>query len=265
MIRMQHLQEHILESLKPYYQKDETPDVFPAKFSIEGGMYYFFTFAPAAEQLIMKEDGSVPKYNEIKHINLLATDYNYSIEFLLNIGSKWANISFLDNYVRFQKILNEIEVTLPADLSILREDILILKTTVSKIIEYHHQTVDLVKIMISAWDTMKKTELVTEEDQKEMRNNRFKLAQIQFKQNELQINTEIERMNVFNYLSSKKGLVHLKMWSLYLKFKPYQRKMLTSNQIVELEETRAILLKGQLPLEEEENTVDILAHLRNPK
>lgn len=265
MIRMHHLPDHISESLKSYYQKDETPDVFPAKFSIEGARYYFFTFAPVAEQLIIKEDGSVPKFNEIKHINLLATDYNYSIEFMLNIGSKWANVSFLDNYVRFQNILDEVEATLPCDLSSLKEDIRVLKTAVAKIIEYHHATVDLVEKMISAWDTMKKTELVTEENQMEMRNDRFKLAEIQFKQNECQINTEKERINIFNYLSSKKSLFHLKMWSLYLKFKPYRKKMLTNEQRDEMEETRAVLLKGQLPLEEEVNAADILAHLRNPK
>lgn len=265
MIRMHNLPDHILQALKPYYKKGEIPDVFPSKFSIRGKMYYFFTFAPAAEQLIMEESGVVPKHDMVKDVALIATDYNHSIESTVHKGGKWADIKNKENYLKLQTILDDVEGKLGPIPDNLTNDLNTFQDSVATIVSYQDQIVDIVKKVIVVWDKTEKKELVTEEEQIEVRGYIFELANAAFKQNEVQIQTEKERNKVFDYVSKKRGMFNLTSWLLYIKLIPYQKFMLKSDYNPKMEELRKKLSTENPPLDQGINVEDILGHLRNPR
>ena len=265
MIRMHNLPDHILQALKPYYKKGEIPDVFPSKFSIRGKMYYFFTFAPAAEQLVMEESGIVPKHDMVKEVALITTDFNHSIESVAHKGVKWANVSNKENYLKLQTILDDVEGKLGPIPDTLTNDFNTIKDSVSAIINYQDRIVDLVKKVMLIWERTQKSELATEEDQIEARGYIAELANVAFKQNEIQMQTEKERSKVFEYVSKKKGMFNLSAWLLYVKLIPYQKFMLKSDYSPKMEELRIMLSTGIQPLNQGINVEDILGHLRNPR
>ncbi len=265
MIRMHNLPDHILQALKPYYKKGEIPDVFPSKFSIREKMYYFFTFAPAAEQLIMEESGVVPKHDMVKDVALITTDFNHSIESVAHKGVKWANVRNKENYLKLQTILDDVEAKLGPIPDTSTNDFNTFQDSVSTIISYQDRIVDLVKKVMVIWERAQKSELATEEDQIEARVYIVELANVAFKQNEIQIQTEKERNKVFEYVSKEKGMFNLNAWLLYMKLIPYQKFMLKSDYNPKMEELRKKLSTENPPLDQGINVEDILGHLRNPR
>lgn len=265
MYRMNNLPENILQALKPYYQPNEVPDVFPSIFLIKNEKYYFFTFAPAAEQLIMKENGSVPAFEEIKQIALIASNYNHSIESIANIGSKWVKAGRTENYEKLIRLLEEIEEKLGPLPDGVRTDVMQLKEAAGKILFHQKEIEEAVQKGAALWDRTNAQALVTEEDQQTMRGYMNELGTAQFKQNEIQIETQEQRERIDQFLSSRKSIFHLKAMSLYNGFKPYKKFMMNSNESIEMENVRQMMENANGPLEQGEGAADFLAHLRNPK
>lgn len=92
MITTKNLPDSIAKTAKQYLKSNERFDVFPSKFFVDNVFYYYFTYAPASEQLIIREDGIAPSFNEIKHAALIAEAYNTSIVTIYRIGFRWSSL-----------------------------------------------------------------------------------------------------------------------------------------------------------------------------
>lgn len=266
MIRMHNLPEHIKEALKPFYSENEKPDVFPSKFNVDGRLFYYFTFAPDAEQLILKEDGDVPRLEEIKREALIFNSYNGSIETMAHIGGKWAESGKKDNYQKLIKILDNIKDTLGPLSSSNQEDLDVYKSAAKKIVQQQEIIEDSVKSAGELLDYTNEIELVTVEDQKRMRRFIVDMCRAAYKQNEIQMQTEQARNNVWEFVSSKRWPLNLSAWNLYTKLLSYQKNMMknTKESIRQMEDL-TMVMQEDLPLEQHGNVKEVIKKLRNPR
>ena len=267
MIRMHNLPESIKDSLKRYYKKNETPDVFPSKFKIENEMYYYFAFAPAAEQLIIKEDGTVPPFHQVQREALIFNSYNVSIETIINIGNKWVKSNKEENYQKLKIVLKEIKEKLgplPSELDSAYEAYFM---TAEKILEFQTIINESVKRAKEIWDRTNLEELATEQDQINMRKCIVDMTRAAYRQNEIQLKTEREREQIWKYVSAKRWPFSFVGWNLYIKLMSYQKNMMknTPYDVKEANEIGKMVLNDDLPLEQHENAKGVLRNLRNPK
>ncbi|MBP2241755.1 hypothetical protein J2Z40_002327 [Cytobacillus eiseniae] len=261
MIRMDNIPEHIKASLQSFYKTSEKPDVFPSKFQIDGELYYYFAFAPAAEQLIMREDGGVPRFHQVQREALIFNSYNTSIETIIHIGNKWVKSGKKGKYEKLKSILHDLKDKLPVDLANAYETYLMTADTILE-----NQTIidQSVKRAKAIWDRTNAEELATEQDQIEMRKCIVEMTRAAYKQNEIQLRTENEREIVWKYVSSKRWSIGL---GQYLKLMPYQKNMMknTPENRKEAEELGKMVLGDDLPLEQHENAKAVWEKLRNPR
>lgn len=268
MIRMHNIPEDIKEALRPYYKDGEKPDVFPSKFRINNELYYYFTFAPAAEQLIMKDDGTVPDFHDIRRdVALICNSYNVSIETIASIGKKWVQSGKKENYQKLRNILRDTQKTLspfPNDVEAAWDSYL---SAVDQIIDNQDAIQEAVDDAIIIWDRTNLQELATEQDQIDMRKCIVKMTRAAYRQNEIQLQTEKDREKVWEFVSSKRWPFNMSGWSVYVKLKPYQKYMMknTAFNMNEAEEVGRMVLSEDLPLEQHENANDVWQHLRNPR
>lgn len=261
MIRMHNIPEHIRTSLKDYYLENEKVDVFPAKFLIDGERYYYFTCAINPQQLVMKDDGSVPFFQQVKKAALICHSYNASIEAIIHIGNKWVKSGKKGKYEKLKGVLSLLKGKLPPQLADAYQTYVMTADTILEnqaIIDYS------VKKATEIWDRTNLEELVHEQDQIEMRKYIVDMTRAAYRQNEIQLRTESDRELIWNYVSSKKFSVGL---GLYLNLRPYQKNMMknTPENIKEADELGRMVLGDDLPLEQHENAQDVWGRLRNPR
>lgn len=261
MIRMHNIPENIQASLKKYYKESEKPDVFPSKFHINGEYYYYFTFAPAAEQLIMKDNGVVPFFHEVEREALIFNSYNISIETIIDVGSKWVKSKKRSNYEKLLRILHDLKRKLPPELSTAYHSYLM---TAESILEDQSLIEKSVQRATEIWDRTNSEELATEQDQIEMRKCIVDMGRAAYRQNEIQLRTEKDREIIWNYVSSNRWSVGL---GLFYKLKAYQKNMMKNSQenIREAEEIGKMALRDDLPLEKHDNAERVWKQLRNPR
>lgn len=261
MIRMHNIPEHIRASLNQYYKENEKPDVFPSKFLIEGEKYYYFTCALNPEQLIMRDDGTVPYFQQIKKEALICHSYNASIETIIHIGNKWVKSGKKGKYESLQVTLTALKEKLPPEMASAHHTYVVTADTILKnqaIIDHS------VKKATEIWDRTNLEELATEQDQIEMRKYIVDMTRAAYRQNEIQLKTENDRVLIWKYVSSNKWSIGL---GLYLNLRTYQKNMMknTPENIKEAEELGRMVLGDDLPLEQHENAQDVWGRLRNPR
>lgn len=261
MIRMHNIPEHISKSLRDYYKDNEKPDVFPSKFLIDGERYYYFTCAINPEQLVMKDDGAVPFFQQVKKVALICHSYNASIETIIHIGNKWVKSGKKSKYEKLKEVLTALSKKLPTELANAYHTYV---ATADTILENQAIIERAVERGTAIWDRTNLEEIVTEQDQIEMRKCIVDMTRAAHRQNEIQLRTEKEREMIWNYVSSKKWSVGL---GLYLDLKSYQKNMMknTPENTREAEEIGKMVLGDDLPLEKHENAHDVLGRLRNPR
>lgn len=267
MIRMQNLPENIKNALRPFYKEDETPDVFPAKFSFKGELYYYFTFAPAAEQLILHNDGSAPFFEEIKEEALLANNFNTCIEKFVNIGAPWAVANRVENYENYRDILSEIESKLGPLPEEVQKAYEVAKQVPGIIIENQQQLLEAVKKADALWLERSQEELVTAQDEALMESYLVEMIQAQVRQNDIQIKTEKERKLISEFVSSKKGFLNFKAIILSQRLKPFDKYMFSSDHedAEEWGDLSKLALTGNRKAEEVIDHHKVFNKLRNPK
>jgi hypothetical protein len=264
---MHNLPENIKNALRPFYTEDETPDVFPAKFSFKGELYYYFTFAPAAEQLILRNDGNVPLFEEIKEEALLANNFNTCIEKFVNIGAPWAVANRVENYENYWDILSKIE----SKLGPLPEDVQkaydVAKQVPGIIIENQRQIYDAVKKADELWLERSQEELVTDQDEALMESYLVEMIQAQVRQNDIQIKTDKERKLISEFVSSKKGFLNFTANILSRRIKPFDKYMFSSDHedAEEWDDLSKLALKGNRKAEEAKDHYKVFNKLRNPR
>lgn len=266
MLRMNNLPEKIKSNLMSYYSKKEKPDVFPSKFEVGGEYYYLFTFAPAAEQVIMKENGEVPWHDEVTKVILIGTSYNHSIEATAKIGHNWANPARMKNFISLRDLLEEIEQYFREMPIEVRESLNVYKKLANELIEKQRIIENSVEDIKRLWDHTNEIELVREKDQKVMRSYVVETVQAGYRQNEAQLETDHDRNIVEKFVKKNKSLFDFKSMKLWSALKKQQKGMMkkTKRNIKEMEELSEIK-DGDKPLEQHENVPQFLKQLRNKR
>ncbi|WP_153730733.1 hypothetical protein [Sporosarcina obsidiansis] len=265
MIRMHHLPAHIKQALQPYWKDGETPDVFPSIFRIGEKDYYFFTFAPTEEQLIIERTGRVPPFDEAKRIDLITTDFNHSIETAHLAAVKWVKGPLEENYKKLKRILHQAEQQLTSYPTSIQSDFKVFQQSVDEILAEQNHVKEHLNKIIEIWDVAKESELVTESDQIQARMHRKEMARAVYRQNNQQLLTEQERMRFIQYIKSKRSLINPSAIALSMKLKSYEKYMLNKKyHEVGMEELKQIVSQDHVTLAEEPKASDILTHLRNP-
>lgn len=267
MITTGTLPDNIKKAVQPFLKSEESFDVFPAKFIIDNTSYYYFTFAPAKEQLIMREDGVSPPLDDIKKVALIAEAYNTSIETIANHGFQWVKSDTKKIYQNFLQLLVETKDMLKGTPSDMYRSIETCIEAAKQIIEEQEKIEDAVEKAIRLGDTTNQKEIATEKDRDQMRQYVTQMGWAAFRQNEIQLETETDRQRVVDYLSSHK-LSSPKLFFKYMKLNQITKRMLTSDtregQRIDAVRRQIEVLEAET-LEESKDANEFLKKLRNPR
>lgn len=79
MIEVKDLPQHVLDAIHKYKKENETFDVFPAMIVVNGRKYYFVEYHPSG-QLMVNEDGKVPRFEEVKYAFEIGNTVNSQVQ-----------------------------------------------------------------------------------------------------------------------------------------------------------------------------------------
>ena len=268
MIKLSNLPQKIFEVAKRYEQKGENLEVFPAKFFIDGQLYYYFHYNPSQKELIIKENGEVPPVHSIEKVFCYANGFNASIHAMATIGEKWRKSGMGRKYARLKRLLSKVEKFIESG----PEDVRWAFTSFQKVpdVIIKHQKVIERSVNQARRETveMRKREIVTEDDYKRMRGYQEDTARSGFWQTDIQFKTAADREKVMDYLSSIKSITNWKAWWYYLQLKPYQKMMYTKEknpkEYEEMQELSEEIFED-VPIEENPEVLDLIKNLRNPR
>lgn len=270
MIKLSNLPDQIMKVAKSYEKENETFDVFPAKFLIDNTFYYYIDFVPTFAQLIIREDGTVPPIKEIEKVYLYANGYNASIHSLGTIGEKWRKTYTIKNYYMLKKILEKVrgifrEMEPTEDVKQALETFMKVPDVIIKHQRVINQSVENGR---KATVEMRKREIVTVEDYKQMRGYQVDMVRSAYWQNEIQFKTADEREKVMDYLASIRSLSNWRVLWLYHRLKPYQQYMYTKEknpkEFQEMQDLAEEIFKD-IPIEENPQALEHIKYLRNPR
>lgn len=115
---------------------------------------------------------------------------------------------------------------------------------------------------------MRKREIVTVEDYKQMRGYQVDMVRSAYWQNEIQFKTADEREKVMDYLASIRSLSNWRVLWLYHRLKPYQQYMYTKEknpkEFQEMQDLAEEIFKD-IPIEENPQALEHIKYLRNPR
>jgi hypothetical protein len=266
MLDYKKLPDHIKKVAKEYDPSSKRIDCLPSKFHYNGQNYYAISYSPTLQDLYVREDGSVPPYEEVKRATLIVHVYQTAGETIIKTGGEWALSPSAKLYRRWEKVLSsfksKLEGTAPPEIleSIsrclnsakrLRQDQDIIFKRVEKgtdlIVEANNK------------------ELVTEEIQKEVRACVVEMVRAAVRKNDEQLNTERDRKEILAYLHT----IIFKKPSLLLDYFWFMRNephMLSSDSETakEMPQLRE-MVKEDKPVDELDNKEELYRLLMNPK
>lgn len=261
------LPEYIKKVAEEYNHYNEKKlDVLPSRLKYGNHLYYVVNYIPSLHDLFIREDGRVPPYQEVKRAMFVVMVYQTAGNNLMKTGGKWVKSPTEKLYRKMENKLNRIKSKI---MDISPPYIL---ANLDKVIDASRQIVEdqqlIYDCVVSGTDIIVKandTEVVTEEDQKEVRKYLVEMIRAAVRQNQAQLDTERDREELLVYLDQ----VALKKPSIlldYLWFKKNEKNMLNSQSktamdMGDLQE----MVKEDKPIDEMDNAEEILALVRNPK
>ncbi|MBH0171681.1 hypothetical protein [Fictibacillus sp. 18YEL24] len=266
MLTVEKLPTHIKEVAENHQKRDIRYHVFPSMFLIEDEKYYLFMYEPTKEQLIIREDGKVLTKEHIKKPFLYALAYNSSIENISNIGGEWVEARTIQRYKKLNSILNSIENIIkgnaPAHIS---KSLIKLKDASRIIIQEQENINRCVEDGLALTINTNDSELVTMDEYFRMRKYVLGMVRAAYKQNEIQLETEEERSEIFKYLSQNKLSFGLRLLPLYFQFAPYKKLMRTSDSYGsdKMENIKKLIAKD-VDIEKDIEALNLLKLTRNP-
>ncbi|MED1862369.1 hypothetical protein P4V41_02685 [Fictibacillus nanhaiensis] len=268
MLSINTLPKHIKTSLDKFNTKNEKPDVFPSIFYIRGNKYYYFTFAPSEDELIMLDDGTIPSLKEINYVALLANSYNSAVNSIAFIGYKWVKSKTKRNYLKLYRLLQEVKdefCKINTSAEINQSLIKFIETTES-IVKDQDNIENAVEAGTRKVQETSKAVKVTEFDYIELRNINLQMVRAAHQQNTIQLESEQDRNKVFNYLDNQSLFSNLKLSYLKMKLQPY-RKLMLSSESEQAKEVREMhyVMEDDVPFEENPLAPEALARFKNPR
>ncbi|MGD6879538.1 hypothetical protein [Bacillus infantis] len=266
MLTYSKLPEHIKKTAEEYDPSSNRIDCLPSKFDYNGQIYYVISYYPSLQDLFIREDGSVPPYEEVKRATLVVHFYKTAGSTIVSTGADWAISPSAKLYKKWEKTLLSLKGKLEGTASPeimesirrcldsakkLREDQDIIFKSVEKGTD----------LLVEANDT----ELVTEDIQKQVRAYVVEMVRAAVRKNEEQLETERDRKDILAYLNTmifrKPSLLIDYFW-----IKRNEPHMLNSNSetardMPELKE----MVKEDIPVDEYDKPEELYKLLLNPK
>ncbi|MBH0167592.1 hypothetical protein IHV12_22035 [Fictibacillus sp. 7GRE50] len=267
MLSINTLPSRIDQSLNEFNKQKEKPDVYPSAFLVDNKKYYYFTFNPSAEKLIIDEDGQIKSLEEIKYVALLANSYYVGLLSILN-GRKWVKAKTKKNYMKLEKILLNIkdELTNASNDESILQSIDQFIYTARTIISLQIEIEQAVKNGIEKVQSTNKSGIVTKEDFNELRSLTLKMVRAAHQQNTIQIETEEDRQKIFDFLSNQSFLKDPKLAFYNLQLSPFKKFMISSESSIGKEVLDMDYVWSEdVPLEEHPNVGEVLAQYKNPR
>ncbi|MGD6898309.1 hypothetical protein [Bacillus infantis] len=266
MLNYNKLPEHIRKIAEEYDPSSNRIDCLPSKFHYNGQNYYVISYYPTLQDLFIREDGSVPAYEEVKRATLIIHVYKTAGSTIIKTGGSWAMSPSAKLYRKWEQILislnNKLEDTAPAE--ILDNLTRCLKTAL-KLREYQDVIFKSVEEGTDLVTKANDTEIVTEDIQKKVRACVVDMVRAAVRKNEEQLKTEGDRKQVLAYLES----IRFKKPSIILDyhwFKKNEPHMLSSRSETaeDMEELKA-MVKEEKTVDEMDNPEEFYKLLLNPK
>lgn len=266
MITVDKLPKEIQEVADQHKIKREKYDVFPSKFYIDDDYYYCFLYKSNNEQLIIRDDGKVLPYKEIEKVAMTATAYNGAIMTVSGNGIHWVNVStkkiYTDFVDRLIQVKNSVYNLSPETIRAIDNIVQAARTIVEeqeKIEEYAGEAIRLIR-------RTNETEVTTERDYYQLRKYVQKIGWCGLRQNEVQLDTELDREKVLKELQSK-AFINPVIFRHIRKIRKVARRMLT-HQSKEGQQFEVIRKHAkELATEKYEDTEEakqLHRHFRNP-
>lgn len=266
MLHYKNLPDHIKKVAKEYDLSSSRIDCLPSKFYYNGQNYYVISYYPTLQDLYVREDGSVPPYEEVKRVTLIVHVYQTAGETIIKTGGEWALSPSAKLYRRWEKVLaslkSKLQATAPPEImeSINRclESAKRLRLDQEIIFNSVEKGTDLI---VGANDT----ELVTEETQQRVRACVVEMVRAAVRKNDGQLKTERDRKEILAYLHT----VLFKRPSILLDYFWFMRNephMLSSDSETgrEMPELRE-MVKVDKPVYELDNKEELYRLLMNPR
>lgn len=267
MLSINTLPSNIDQALNEFNKQKEKPDVYPSAFLVDNKKYYYFTFNPSAEKLIIDEEGLIKPLDEIKYVALLANSYYVALLSILN-GRKWVKAKTKKNYMKLEKIL----LSIKNELTDFSNNINLLQSidqfinTAKTIISLQTDIEQAVRDGIDKVQSTNKSGIVTKEDFNELRSLTLKMVRAAHQQNTIQIETEEDRRRLFNFLSNQSILKNPKLAFYNFQLGPFKKFMIRSESKIGKEVLDMDYVWSEdVPLEEHPNAGEVLAQYKNPR
>lgn len=260
------LPDHIKRVAEQNNHANEKLDVLPSCLKYDGQTYYVIEYCTSAEHLFVREDGSIPPFEEIKRGALVVRVYGTAGNTLTKIAKQWLSLPTISlNKKLINKLLNIKEKVIDITPQYI---LLSLDNITSSAVNVIADQKLIFKCVDEGLDLIieaNETEIVTEEIQKQVRQYVVEVVRAAVRQNQEQLDTEGDRKELIRYLGSilikRPSILPNFLWFWFQSKNMLTSKSKTGRDMEELQE----MVKFDKPIDELGNKAEILAAVRNPK
>ncbi|MBP2241753.1 uncharacterized protein YfaT (DUF1175 family) [Cytobacillus eiseniae] len=260
------LPDHIKQVAEKYNHSNEKLDCLPSKLMYEDINYYVVHYYPSLHDLFIQENGGVPPFEQVRRAILIVKVYQTAGNTLIRTGGKWVKEPTARNYRKLEQRLTSIKRKINKFISqeglIKLDNIIEASRKINKDQDLIFECVDKGTELI---DHANKTEMVNESIQQEVRNYVVKMVRAAVRQNQVQLDTEVDRKELLAYLGREVWKKPSILFD-YLWFKKNVSYMLnssspTAKDMYDLQE----MVSKEKTIDEMENADEMISLIRNPK
>ncbi|RIW29019.1 hypothetical protein D3H55_20060 [Bacillus salacetis] len=109
MLEFKKLPEHIKRKAEQYDPSSKRIDCLPSKFYYNGTKYFVISYYPSLQDLFIREDGSIPPYEEVERATLVVHFYKTAGATIVKTGGAWALSPSARLYRKWERTLLSIK------------------------------------------------------------------------------------------------------------------------------------------------------------
>ncbi|TFJ91286.1 hypothetical protein [Lentibacillus salicampi] len=247
------------------YKDNNSYQLCPAVIEYGHLPYYCFIYKGTANLLVLKEDGSVPFFNEhVKQVALIVKNWDASGNTLRHIGIRWADDASMKKMKMLKELLEKI------DNELVKKNKLDISQQIQTFIQVPDEIIRNQKTIeqsvdkgIDLFDGGFERGRITEVDQQRLRRCIVDMARAAHQQNDIQFKTSEQRKNIIKQLSSLQ-FSSLKLFFSIRKLRSYNKKLFNKYDPAEMKETSE-MIKEDEPLEEKPEGKEVIQKTLNPR
>lgn len=267
VLKKKDIPSSVFRALEPYEENKRESIFFQLKVFYKDRYYFSCSLAPPLEYLVIRDDGTIPLYDEARPVSLLAIEFNTKDNNLNGIGKEWLNPSTKMMYENLLNILRQLEdkVNMVAPSDVIRSLNKFREMTEFSI-KQQEEIMKTVKEGLQYLESINKKGVLVEDDVNYLDLNKDETMRALNRKQLNQMESDVDRKKILSFLFKR-------MWRkpvlfFYLLSLIRYQKNLRSNKGSEAEEQRKLkkrLDNGGGSPEQEEEDKDILNRILNPK